>query len=267
MNRASLLVASVACTLTLLAGCERSLEESTVSTAPQLVVHAVLNPRFGEQYVVISRAHTGNPSSISGGIGDDDPVLGAEVTVTAPDGTPMTGSALCTCPPGFYSISASRSGVRLAMGGTYTLYVRTTLGEEVSGTTTIPDAPVNLQGTFPTLFMRDRDTLRLRWPRVPGARSYEVVVTGRGQGEQTVYRTFVDTAIVMPGTMLTIEGDDVFPFGSTMDVVVSAVDANYYDYYRSQSDPFAGAAPSRLIGALGVFGSNVPILVAAVQVR
>jgi len=31
------------------------------------------------------------------------------------------------------------------------------------------------------------------------------------------------------------------------------VDVNYYDYYRSQSDPFAGAAPSHLVGAVGVF--------------
>jgi hypothetical protein len=268
-NRRLLITAFAACGLGMLTACtSRSLEESTVSTAPQLVVHAVLNPRLDGEFIVISRAHTGIPSTISGGIGDDEPVLGAQVTVTAPDGSTMTASAVppdCSCPPGFYAISEVRSGVALAMGSTYTLHVRTTLGEEASGSTTIPQAP-NMRERAPIIFIRARDTLWLTWPRVPGARSYEVIVVQRGRDE-IVYRTFVDTSIAMPGRMLTIEGDDVFQYASSIDVIVSAVDANYYDYYRSQSDPFAGAAPTRLIGAVGVFGSNVPMLLAGLEVR
>jgi hypothetical protein len=50
-------------------------------------------------------------------------------------------------------------------------------------------------------------------------------------------------------------------------VTVSAVDVNYYDYYRAQSDPFAGAPPSHLTGAVGVFGAYVPMLGGQLQVR
>jgi hypothetical protein len=42
---------------------------------------------------------------------------------------------------------------------------------------------------------------------------------------------------------------------------------NYYDYYRAQSDPFAGAAPSHLVGAIGVFGAVVPLLLTELQVQ
>jgi hypothetical protein len=98
---------------------------------------------------------------------------------------------------------------------------------------------------------------------VSGARSYELFIGAHGR---ILYRTFVDTAVVIPGAALTIEGDHVFP-RTELDVLVTAVDVNYYDYYRAQSDPFAGAAPSHLTGAVGVFGSVVPILATQLQVR
>jgi hypothetical protein len=81
------------------------------------------------------------------------------------------------------------------------------------------------------------------------------------------YRTFADTSITIPGTQLTVAGDPVFPRGRPVEVLVSAVDMNYYDYYRAQSDPFAGAAPSHLVGAIGVFGAVVPLLLTELQVQ
>jgi hypothetical protein len=168
------------------------------------------------------------------------------------------------CIPGEYEIEAPGAIPMVASGGTYSLHVRTPSGEEVSGTTTIPAS-----GAFSvpavTVFFRLRDTLRLSWPRVPGARSYEVVIQSERSG--AVYRTFTDTAVAIAGTALTIAGDEVFYAGDDVAVMVSAVDANYYDYYRAQSDPFAGVAPSHLIGAVGVFGSLVPILGAQLRVR
>src|SRR5207248_7671573 len=149
------------------------------------------------------------------------------------------------------------SQYRITLTGcaTYSLHVITTSGEEVSGTTTIPLAGLNSTTLTPTsVFDRLRDTLRLSWRRVQGARSYELLLRSFG-----MYRTFTDTSVALPGTALTIQGDMVFPTGP-MSVFVTAVDENYYDYYRAQSDPFAGAAPSHLIGAIGVFGSSVPIL-------
>jgi hypothetical protein len=115
------------------------------------------------------------------------------------------------------------------------------------------------------VFFRLRDTLRLSWPRVPGARSYELLLRSHRFGDE--YRIFTDTTVLIPGTALTLTGDEILPAGASVDVMVSAVDANYYDYYRSQSDPFAGAAPSHLTGAMGVFGSVAPILVTELQVR
>jgi hypothetical protein len=163
--------------------------------------------------------------------------------------------------PGRYRYSPSF----LQLSGTYVLHVRTSLGEEVSGTTIIPNATPSL--FFVTLnsdFRRLRDTLRLNWPRVPGAGSYEVIVKPAHLDE---YRVFTDTAVVLPGNMLTLAGDMVFPPGVSASVLIIAVDANYYDYYRAQSDPFAGAAPSHLQGAVGVFGSVVPIHGYLVHVR
>ena len=55
--------------------------------------------------------------------------------------------------------------------------------------------------------------------------------------------------------------------GTRVRVIVSAVDQNYYDYYSTQSDPFAGPAPGHLAGAVGVFGSIAPIVSLQLTVR
>ena len=257
--------AAASCLL-LLGACQH-LEDPASATAPRVVVHAVLNAGSSEQIILVSRARTGI-SVATGGIGDDEPIVGAVVTVTAPNGIVMVASGTdpqCNCAPGAYGFSPFRSGVDLYQSDTYTyrLNVVTPAGEEVSGTTTVPADTSHVTNFPPRTLFRERDTLRLAWPRVPGARSYEVVIGASRTGE---YRIFTDTSIAIPGTALTIDGDEVFPLG-TVDVIVSAVDANYYDYYRAQSDPFAGASPSHLNGAVGVFGSIVPLLVGELQVR
>jgi hypothetical protein len=147
-------------------------------------------------------------------------------------------------------------------GGTYTLRIQTPAAEEVTGSTTMP-GPVAITLDTTRIFFRRRDTLRLSWPHVPGAASYEVIIR-MPFGE---YRTFADTSFEMAGTALSIAGDEIFSAGQDAEVLVSAVDANYYDYYRSQSDPFAGAAPSHLSGAVGVFGSIAPIYATQLRIR
>ncbi|MFL5616289.1 MAG: hypothetical protein ACJ796_21665 [Gemmatimonadaceae bacterium] len=253
--------------LALSAACS-NLESPTPPQAGRLVVHAVLDAQAFRQPILIARARTG-VSSVSGeGIGDDEPVFGAVVTMTAPNGAVAIGRPLIQpegscCVPGEYILDfdPATAGVLLTNGGKASLYVQTPAGEVVTGTTTIP-GPSRLTTLPPAVFFKLRDTLRLSWPRVPGAAAYEVVVRSGGE-----YRTFTDTSIVLPGTALTIAGDDVFLFTSPTDIVVSAVDRNYYDYYRAQSDPFAGAAPSRLTGAVGVFGSIAPVLQLHMQVH
>ena len=71
---------------------------------------------------------------------------------------------------------------------------------------------------------------------------------------------FTDTAVVLPGTLESFGGGDFFPSGFTVDLVALAVDDNYFTYYKTASDPFAGAPPTRLTGgAVGLFGAIVPL--------
>jgi hypothetical protein len=244
-----------------------NLEEPTPPTTPQLVVHAVLNPRTLGQILLLARARTGVQNATDIVIGDDEPVNGALVTLTAPSGVVMTFSQTmptCDCPPGYYAIADSQSVANVFRGSTYTLHVRTPSGEDASGTTTIPSPRGAVTAVGKRVFSRTSDTLRLSWPRAPGARSYEFVL---GTSVRPWYRTFTDTSLTIAGDALTIQGDDVFPSGADFAFVVLAVDANYYDYYRAQSDPFAGAAPSHLFGAVGVFGSVVPIVTGELVIR
>lgn len=254
----------------LLAGCT-NLEDPAPSQNTRLVVHGILSPVTNVQEILIYRARTGVPDTVvrSGEL-RDEPVADAEVTITAPDGTTSAAARAATpsgdcCEPGIYLFEPAPVGPTMTAGGTYTLRIRTPSGEEVTGTTTIPEGPSALAVPSARGFNRLRDTLRLSWPRVAGAASYEIIIRIPRVGDQ--YRTFADTAFVIAGTALTIAGGEIFQSGQEVDVIVSAVDANYYDYYRSQSDPFAGAAPSRLTGAVGLFGSVAPIFSTVLQVR
>ena len=65
---------------------------------------------------------------------------------------------------------------------------------------------------------------------------------------------------MLPGTASSLEGADIFRARTLTTVVVLAVDANYYEYYRDLGDPFVGSPPGRLKGGRGVFGSMVPII-------
>jgi hypothetical protein len=57
-----------------------------------------------------------------------------------------------------------------------------------------------------------------------------------------------------------------FP-GFTQPVTVSAVDSNYYDWYRSHNDPLSGEGLiDRVAGGLGVFGSLVRLRFDSVRV-
>jgi len=264
MKRSSALVAVL-----LLAGC-LSLEDPAPSQNTRLVVHAILDAQANQQVVLVYRARTGAPNGVeSSNFSDDEPVAGAEVFITTPEGITLRNwllgkeSGQC-CVAGTYLFPDSLTGSWLTPGGTYSLRIRTSLGEEVVGKTIMP-GPAQLTHEPSRIFFRLQDTLRLNWPRVPGAASYEVIIAMPRFGER--FRTFANTAFTLPGTALTIAGDEIFQRGQDMTIVVTAVDVNYYDYYRSQSDPFAGAAPSHLSGAVGVFGSVVPIYATELVVR
>jgi hypothetical protein len=256
-----------------LLACVAACEPPTEPIAPaatRLLVQGVLDAGADFQWVRVDR--------ISGGFSQPrEQVPGADVTITTPDGTVIRGlrasqkdqNGATTFAYGFPTLGIS--GIPLVPGGTYTLRVRTPDGEEASGTTTMPEFPLFELPVIVTSFVRARDTLRVSWPRVQRTASYQVDVrsTFRSGGEfGTTYTVFTDTTITIAGTARTFENEEVFRVGSSATVSVVAVDDNYYTYYHPVVDPFAGAPPSRLTGAVGVFGSVAPVrLITFLEVR
>lgn len=243
------------------------LEHTPLDPGPDLVVvHGVLNPREPVQHVLVRQTTDGARYG--------PPVSGATVLLTAPDGATFVGtekvnpvdSGQFGAPEPRYDIPTGA----LTAGAAYRLRVLLPTGEVVEGETDVPAVPF-LPTATERRFDRDRDTLRLSWPRVTGARAYEVRVVAQrdtfvmvGEGVYIYsygrYATYVDTSVALPGTLKS-GSTPVFSPGSRYDVVVSAVDANYYDYYRSESEPLtATTLPTSLRGAVGVFGAIVPII-------
>jgi hypothetical protein len=130
----------------------------------------------------------------------------------------------------------------------------------VSGHTTIPNTtPVSLAAPEQRLRLED-DTVHIRWTRVPAARGYEVAVLGVRPGIFVPTAFFADTSVDLTANSQTMGGDRLFTPSLMHKVAVSAVDSNYYDYYRRESDTFTGVGLiSHLEGADGMFGSIVPI--------
>ncbi len=232
-----------------------------------VVVHAVLNPTTSVQHVSVR--HSG--SELAGGV----PVHGATVTLTAPDGTVQAASESATSSAGpnvdaRYDVAMGS----LTVGQPYHLRVVTADGMVAEGDAIVPAAPPP-RTLAERRFDRTRDTLRLVWPRATGARAYEVRVltqrdsTGRGYVDTPNGRvylppgdfvTYVDTSVAINGT---VRRNDVPVFlpGVRYDVIVSAVDDHYYNYFAHDSDPYTPTAlPSSLRGGVGVFGAIVPIL-------
>ena len=262
-----------------LVGTACTFDEHAVAVQPaQVVVHAVLDPGTADQEVLVERTLSGavniaddqrfdpeDPINSGGGI----PVGGADVTITGPNGTLRGVEAPAPGRPSTYSTGryivrfaggSSIAGPLLIRGVPYELRVRTPDGTVVTGTTVVPNIqPVGIT-TRLDAFNRDRDSLLITWPRVPGARSYLI----RTETPFGVFLLFSDS------TRITLKGDlrnyfatslqRVFIPGFRQRVTVAAVDSNYFDYYRSRNDPFTGSGIiNSLQGGIGVFGSAVNI--------
>ena len=170
--------------------------------------------------------------------------------------------------PRYQTLPASVAQDQILPCQTYEL--RIVRGQDVvTGSTTVPCAEESVVTMPLREFSKSQDTLRLSWARVSGAKAYYIAVQNRftnnpvDPGFSTFFSTFADTSIVWPGRMRSIDrndGDAIFENGANTTIVVYAADDNFYSYYHAQVDPFAGAPPSRLEGAIGVFGSIVPIL-------
>jgi hypothetical protein len=157
-------------------------------------------------------------------------------------------------------------GSALERNGTYRLSVRTQAGEVLRAETVVPG------GVSPELadvrtFDRSGDALVIEWPETPGARAYYV----------RVETPFGPRAFFTDGTRVRLSGDlrnidlDALPrvfipgFGQV--VTVSAVDSNYYDWFRTHNDALSGRGViNRVTGGLGVFGSIVRLRVVDLNV-
>ena len=237
----------------------------------RLVVHAVLNPAYLTQVFLLERTLTGGvtidtlvPFDPSDPVrsGRGVPVSGARIVlsdgasqlVAVEDRTPGSPRGAGVYRVRLTSVNALRPGTR------YTLQVTTAEGDTVIGHTTIPLATPQAVTGSSRPFNRDRDTARYAWGEIAGARAFQASV----QTPFGAYRMFQESLTVrLPGSLRNIFADEiprVFIPGFEQEVVIAAVDTNFYDYYRSRNDPFTGSGMvTHLEGGLGVFGSVVPL--------
>jgi hypothetical protein len=235
-----------------------------------IVIHGVLNTTSADQVVLVERSLNGaktirntgfnpaDPIATDGGI----PVSGATVELTTPAGVVVPGTEDRLILAGGAGAGVYRfrlPGSSLLLGQEYRLHVRTLEGEVVSAATTIPESRPVLPVVF-TSFNRGRDTLVLRWAAVPKARSYAL----RIESPFGPFFLFTDSLHYrLTGELRNLFADElprVFVPGFEQPLLVAAVDSNFYDYYRTQNDPFTGSGIiSRVRGGIGLFGALAPV--------
>jgi hypothetical protein len=149
-------------------------------------------------------------------------------------------------------------GVRL--GARYQLHIVTPQGEQVTAFTRVPFPEFASTGALSRTFNRDHDSLVVQWKRAAAARAYAL----RVESPFGPFFLFTDSlSFRMNGDLRNLFASDlprVFVPGFRQDVLIAAVDSNFFDYYRTNNDPFTGSGIiSRLNGALGMFGSMVTL--------
>ena len=266
----------VAALLGMTVGCE--LDKTTIPrTEATLALHGVLSASASSQVVLLERIRTGRVQTYAPPFDVGDPVVsdegiaesGAQMVLALPDGStiaavedPLTRSD--GKGQGIYRFFIP--GASLQRNAPYRLTVRTTKNEVLSAFTSVPDGVASMAPSSGAMD-RTTDTLELAWPASPTARSYFVRV-------ETPYgpRSFFteSTHVRLPGMLRNVdvaEVPHVFLPGFTQPVTVSAVDSNYYDWYRTHNDPLTGEGLiNRVTGGLGVFGSIVRVSFDSVKV-
>jgi hypothetical protein len=241
-------------------------------TTSTIVVHGVLNPSSGTQVVLVERTLSGaievpevsfdpnDPIVTAGGI----PVSGALAEIIDSTGRTFVGVEDRAVPAnngkgaGVYRFPLG--GGLLRLGTRYQLHVRTAEGEDVTAFTTVPAPQTTGTGSITRVFNRDHDTLVVQWTSARAARSYALRV-------ETPFGPFF---LFTDSLRVRITGELRNPFASELqrvlipgfrqDVLLAAVDSNFYDYYRTNNDPFTGSGIiSRVTGGLGLFGSLVTL--------
>jgi hypothetical protein len=235
-------------------------------------VHAVLDPGAAVQDVLVEKTLTGSASITTNlrfdpldpiNTGDGIPITGAEVSISGPDGSLVGREIRYTGKPtsygaGRYVIQAGVGKTRIRPGARYTLLVRAPDGTVVTGTTIVPDVASYDACCQVVVFDRDRDTVRLDWRAVAGARTYGL----RVESPFGPFLLFSDTThLMLSGNLRNLFASNLqrlFIPGFQQQYTIFAADSNYYDYYRSRNDPFTGSGIiNRLQGGVGLLGSTV----------
>ena len=256
---------------TLIAACDIG-TVTVPRTASTVVVHAVLNPSFRTQVVLVERTLTGALTVRDTGFDANDPIVsaggipvsGAAVEILDSTGLSYPGIEERTIATdsgkgaGVYRVALP--GSSLVFGARYQLRVRTTSGEQLTAFARLPRAIVRGLGGLTRTFNRDRDTLLLAWAAADAARTYAV----RIESPFGPFFFFTDrTRIRLTGDLRNLFAKDLpralIP-GFRQGIVVTAVDSNFYDYYRTNNDPFTGSGIiSRVAGGGGLFGAVVEL--------
>ena len=237
-------------------------------TDPQLALHGVLSVTASSQVVLLERTRTGRVYLVAPPFDVGDPVVsdegiaetGAQMTLVWPDGTTSIAREDNTTRSdgkgqGIYRFAIP--GDQLQRHVSYRLTARTTRGEVLTAETSVPGGAPASAASSGTMD-RSRDTLVLTWPATPGARSYFVRVE-TPLGPRSFFTE--STLVRLPGLLRNTERQElphVFFPGFAQAVTVSAVDSNFYDWYRTHNDELSGEGLiNRVSGGLGVFGSLV----------
>jgi hypothetical protein len=237
-------------------------------TASMVSLHGVLSASAPTQVVLLEKTRNGTVRMFAPPFDLVDPIVSdqgvaesrAIVRLTTPDGRTLVALEDNTTRAdrkgeGIYRFTLA--GASLVAGGTYELSVQTVSGGVLTASTVVP-AGVAAVAPEARPFDRSRDTLLFSWPRSAGARSYFVrVETPFGPRS-----FFTDSAGVrLPGDLRNVDITvlpHVFIPGFPQAVTVSAVDTNYYDWYRTHNDALSGTGLiNRVQGGIGVFGALV----------
>ena len=237
-------------------------------TEAQVALHGVLSASAPTQVVLLERTRNGTVRPYAPPFDLGDPVVSDEgiaesdalMVLTTPSGQTLVAREDASTRSdakgaGIYRFALD--GAALERGGSYRLAVRTTKGESLVAETVVP-AGIPASVAAERVFDRARDTAMLTWPATAGARSYHVRIE-TPFGPRSFFTE--STHVRLTGELRNVDQRQlvrVFIPGFAQAVTVSAVDSNFYDWYRTNNDALSGMGLiSRVRGGLGVFGSLV----------
>ena len=253
--------------LPLLAACE--IEKVAIpQTVGRVAAHAVLSATAQTQVVLLERTRSGAVTIIAPPFELEDPFgsnegvaeTGATIALVTPDGRTLVahedeGTTAGAAGGGVYRFVLP--GDMLVRNAPYRLTIQTTKGEVLTAETSVPGGNA-ASAPDSVFFDRSRDTDVLDWPAAPGARSYFVRVE-TPFGPRSFFTE--STHVRLTGDLRNVDVASlphVFIPGFPQAVTVSAVDSNFYDWYRTHNAEVSGTGlVSRMTGGLGVFGSLV----------